>query len=92
MSDAASSCDARGRSLHGSHTALISRPVMPSLACAREEDRERGALLERGAAGFLLLQRALVEVLADHLGAGREDLVEHARVERAGRDAVDVDP
>ncbi len=40
---------------------------------------------------MLLLERALVEGLADELGAGAEDLVEHPRVERSGRDRVDVD-
>src|SRR5262249_39560728 len=53
--------------------------------------RERRAARGGRAAVLLLLHRLRVIDLADLRRAGLEDLVEHARVERARRDRVGVD-
>ena len=56
-----------------------------------EEHASSAPRVERRAAFRLLLDRAVVERLADAVRPRCEHLVQHARVQRAGRDGVDVD-
>ena len=65
MSLLASSLAPAGRFAQSSQTALNSRPVMPSLSAEARKIASAAPLLQRRAALVALLQRALVEVLAD---------------------------
>ena len=82
----------RGQSAHGSHGALISFPVMPSLAAEARKTTRREGSVERSAAARLLLDCSLVERTAHTPRACFEDLFEQPGVQRPRCDGVDVDP
>ena len=70
----------------------MSLPVMPSLSVEARKTARRAARSSGVPPLDLLLERTLVERVADALGAGLEHLVEEPRVERSRCDGVDVDP
>ena len=87
---ALSSVESAGR-FPGIPTALISLPVMPSLAAEPRGTRRGRAVVERRAALRLCLSM-LVEIAGRRARARRSSTSSSIRVfERAGRDRVDVD-
>ena len=69
---------------HGSHTALRSLPVIPSLSAEPRNTARSTARCNGTPPGALLLDRAIVVRLPDLRRSRCEDLVQHPRVECPG--------
>ena len=78
-------------SRHGSHWALMSRPVMPAAPGPSRKATSSAASDAGKPPASQLLPSPLVITLTGGLGTGSERLVVHPRRDEPGRDRVDLD-